>query len=76
MRLIPVQTKKLEEGKRIRDSESDNCPICFEKYHVSDSDAHQMPCGHFMHDVCFEDYTRCFDKCPLCKKPFEIYSDN
>ncbi|KAJ0049275.1 hypothetical protein Pint_15297 [Pistacia integerrima] len=46
----------------------DNCPICHEDIFSSNAPVKGLPCGHFMHSACFQDYTRIHYTCPICSK--------
>ncbi|KAM3307842.1 zinc finger protein BRUTUS-like [Capsicum chacoense] len=46
----------------------DNCPICHEDIFNSPSPVKGLPCGHFMHSTCFQDYTFTHYTCPICSK--------
>ncbi|XP_049345318.1 zinc finger protein BRUTUS-like At1g74770 [Solanum verrucosum] len=46
----------------------DNCPICHEDIFTSATPVKQLPCGHFMHSTCFQDYTFTHYTCPICSK--------
>ncbi|CAN4100453.1 unnamed protein product [Withania somnifera] len=46
----------------------DNCPICHEDIFTSASPVKALPCGHFMHSTCFQEYTYTHYTCPICSK--------
>ena len=31
-----------------------------------------LPCGHTMHEKCFDKMIKYHKRCPLCKKPFKL----
>ncbi|KAJ8771863.1 hypothetical protein K2173_027040 [Erythroxylum novogranatense] len=49
-------------------SVEDNCPICHEDIFTSNNPIKALPCGHFMHSTCFQDYTYTNYTCPICNK--------
>lgn len=44
------------------------CPVCTEYLFDSSQPYRELPCGHFMHSHCFEQYTRYNYTCPICTK--------
>lgn len=44
------------------------CPVCSDPLFSSASPIKELPCGHFMHSLCFGAYTRYSYTCPLCAK--------
>ena len=48
--------------------QNDFCVICLNKYHIADSNIHIMRCNHILHNNCFQEYSRYYDKCPMCKE--------
>ncbi|KAJ8908661.1 hypothetical protein NDN08_005366 [Rhodosorus marinus] len=45
-----------------------NCPVCHDPLFSSTERVIFMRCGHAMHDMCFNDYTKHYFTCPLCRK--------
>lgn len=50
-----------------RNLEAD-CPICGDFLHTSVFSVVFMPCGHSIHNHCFQQYTRSSYQCPICFK--------
>ena len=44
------------------------CPVCSDSLFDSSAPIKEMPCGHFMHSMCFAAYTRYSYTCPVCSK--------
>ena len=44
------------------------CPVCFEDLFTSNHAVRELPCGHFMHSTCFQEHTKYYYTCPVCKK--------
>uniref|UniRef100_A0A3B3T4K0 Ring finger and CHY zinc finger domain containing 1 n=1 Tax=Paramormyrops kingsleyae TaxID=1676925 RepID=A0A3B3T4K0_9TELE len=53
--------------KCVPDVSRQNCPVCLEDIHTSRTGAHVLPCGHLLHQTCF-DYMHKMGgyRCPLC----------
>lgn len=64
---IRVKQSCLSEGKSIIEEAIDNCIICYNQYHIADSNVQIMKCRHAMHKECFNQYTFRYNHCPLCK---------
>jgi len=47
---------------------SGTCPVCSDPLFESKSPIKELPCGHFMHSLCFGAYTRYSYTCPVCSK--------
>lgn len=43
------------------------CSVCME-CHEDDSEVIELPCGHFFHALCSEEWLKENNSCPLCKK--------
>jgi zinc finger-like protein len=44
------------------------CPVCSDPLFDSSAPIKELPCGHFMHSMCFAAYTRYSYTCPVCSK--------
>jgi len=64
---ITIGSVLLEEGRRHLENDIDNCTICYNQYHLTDTNIEIMKCKHAMHKECFSQYTVRFSHCPLCK---------
>ena len=51
------------EGATERD-----CPLCLDDLFESQNKAVSMPCGHYMHGLCYQDLMKVTYKCPVCSK--------
>ncbi|EDR30211.1 hypothetical protein, conserved [Entamoeba dispar SAW760] len=47
------------------------CPICMEPFHENES-MKLLPCKHYFHSSCIDEWIRCHSFCPLCKVPFHL----
>jgi zinc finger-like protein len=45
-----------------------NCPICHDFLFTSNTPVKALPCGHFMHSLCYQSYTHGHYTCPICSK--------
>ena len=45
-----------------------DCPICGDYLFTSSESVAALPCGHYMHRVCYDEYIIRAYKCPLCNK--------
>lgn len=55
---------------------SGNCPVCSDPLFESNTPIKELPCGHFMHSLCFGAYVRYSYTCPICFKSLgdmEVY---
>ena len=55
---------------------SGTCPVCSDPLFESKSAIKELPCGHFMHSLCFGAYVRYSYTCPICTKSLgdmEVY---
>ena len=46
----------------------ESCSICLEGLFNSTDAVRELPCGHMLHQSCFEEYTRSNYGCPICRK--------
>jgi hypothetical protein len=58
----------LEQQAQPDVDDSDNCPICFCEY-SSNTPVKQLPCKHFYHSECIDQWLTRDNTCPLCKAP-------
>jgi zinc finger-like protein len=52
------------------------CPVCSDPLFESNTPIKELPCGHFMHSLCFGAYVRYSYTCPVCSKSLgdmEVY---
>ena len=47
---------------------SGTCPVCSDPLFESSTAIKELPCGHFMHSMCFSAYVRYSYTCPVCFK--------
>ena len=47
---------------------SGTCPVCSERLFESSTPVKALPCGHFMHSLCFGAYVKYSYTCPICYK--------
>ncbi|GFZ16845.1 zinc finger protein-like protein [Actinidia rufa] len=59
---------KLVNHKCLEKSLETNCPICCEFLFTSSATVRSLPCGHYMHSVCFQAYSCRNYVCPICSK--------
>ena len=55
---------------------SGTCPVCSERLFESSTPVKALPCGHFMHSLCFGAYVKYSYTCPICFKSLgdmEVY---
>ena len=55
---------------------SGTCPVCSERLFESSTPVKALPCGHFMHSMCFGAYVKYSYTCPICFKSLgdmEVY---
>jgi zinc finger-like protein len=55
---------------------SGTCPVCSERLFESNTPVKALPCGHFMHSLCFGAYVKYSYTCPICFKSLgdmEVY---
>ncbi|KAI8103324.1 hypothetical protein M9435_004663 [Picochlorum sp. BPE23] len=55
---------------------SGTCPVCSDPLFESNTPIKELPCGHFMHSLCFGAYVRYSYTCPICSKSLgdmEVY---
>ncbi|KAF2840639.1 zf-CHY-domain-containing protein [Patellaria atrata CBS 101060] len=45
-----------------------DCPICGDYMFTSNTSVVAMPCGHYIHKECYNQYMETAYKCPICKK--------
>ncbi|GMM33448.1 hypothetical protein DASC09_007730 [Saccharomycopsis crataegensis] len=45
-----------------------NCPICGDFMFTSKKKVVVMPCGHAIHQHCYDEYVKNFYKCPICSR--------
>lgn len=45
-----------------------DCPICGEYLFTSSTSVAALPCGHYMHRTCYDQYMLRAYRCPLCSK--------
>ena len=51
--------------------EQKKCSICLEDFEVGTKIIY-LPCFHYYHSECIENWTKNSDKCPLCNLPIKI----
>lgn len=54
--------------KCIERATDSDCPICGEYLFYSTTAVVSMPCGHYLHKECYNQYMETAYKCPTCKK--------
>ncbi|EKE38650.1 zinc finger domain containing protein [Entamoeba nuttalli P19] len=47
------------------------CPICMEPFSENES-MKLLPCKHYFHCICIDEWIRCHSFCPLCKVSFHL----
>ena len=55
---------------------SGTCPVCSDPLFESNTPIKELPCGHFMHSLCFGAYVKYSYTCPICFKSLgdmEVY---
>ena len=45
-----------------------DCPLCLDEMFASREKVVSLPCGHYMHAVCYKDLMAVTYKCPVCSK--------
>lgn len=55
--------------------EDTTCPICLQVY-KSGIDLRILPCGHYYHNRCVDEWLRIATNCPLCKAPISLNHDD
>ncbi|KAF1810182.1 zf-CHY-domain-containing protein [Eremomyces bilateralis CBS 781.70] len=45
-----------------------DCPICFTYMFTSSDSIVAMPCGHYLHQKCYNEYMKREYRCPICKR--------
>jgi hypothetical protein len=46
------------------------CPMCCEEF-AEGEDATRLPCCHYLHPKCMEEWLQTKDFCPICRSPVE-----
>ncbi|XP_019077610.1 E3 ubiquitin-protein ligase At4g11680-like [Vitis vinifera] len=54
------------EQERAISEEDAVCCICLEKY-VDNDELRELPCGHFFHKECVDEWLKINARCPLCQ---------
>jgi len=63
---LPTTTWKSAEAQKVRE-----CPICFEDFEEND-EIRYLPCCHFYHSKCVDDWLIRSFTCPSCMEPVEM----
>ena len=68
---VPLSTEiinKLEVVKKSPEmKEFQTCPICQDDFNDKE-DIRKLPCGHFYHPVCIDEWFKINVHCPMCRK--------
>lgn len=66
--LDALPKRKLEEKDLKNGEEKFQCSICLEEFEV-DNEVKQLPCSHFFHSTCIDQWLKVNKVCPIDKKP-------
>lgn len=63
------------ERYKIKKTEADTCAICIEELKIYQS-VKELPCNHFFHSKCINEWFMVKLKCPLCKNYVFEYDED